>query len=678
MKSLSLKLIVFLLLLAVIVYLNWANFTRFFIADNKNNTVIAESYQKALNVIEPLRQFNFALPEVDLQRIELSLNDASSDLANFNLDNPSLSQLLDGNFTLEKEGGKIFLKKNASADLFISDYATKLNNLFENVRRIDSIALNSNKDAIEFSLVQGKRLSLDSAPINSILDKNKFDWIYDLENSKYIARIKDSPYLLNLGLDLRGGTYLDIGLDQAGTIKNMLAQKVIGITNYLNDKAMKFVSISSDETSAITIIKEPGSELTFETGTTNQPLSNNLFADLDIDQAADKVILSLSDDSKKALETDSIDQAIGIIRDRIDSLGVKDPSIQKKGDNSIVVQLPGQTDSARIKELITQPANLEFRLVAENESTNDVETLPYETLDAVTGEVLSEQSISVTKKVDMRGDSISDSRVAFDQYTGVPQVSFTLTPEGAQKFAEVTRNNVGRSLAIVLDNKIKSYPRINQSILGGQGQITGNFSVEEARDLSIVLRSGALPAALSVEQEQVVGASLGEDSVYRSLYSFVIGFLALAIFMCFYYRISGVISIIALLFNALMIISILSIFGATLTLPGIAGIILTIAMAVDANVLIYERIREELLQQASAKTAVQQGFKRVAVTILDSNITTLIVAAVLFQFGTGPIRGFALTLAIGIVTTVFSSLVISHWLFDFYYSRKNTWNKISI
>ena len=381
---------------------------------------------------------------------------------------------------------------------------------------------------------------------------------------------------------------------------------------------------------------------------------------LDRSTEGNKLIFTLQNSFVQLNEQNAVSQAMGIVRNRIDQMGVKEPIIQRRGADSIVVQIPGQNDVVRIKELITKAANLEFRLVAIGDASSAAsDILDFETLDPITKEVLSVTPTPVEKTVAMRGDKLTDAKVVFDQFSGAPQVSMSLNAEGAKIFGDLTAANSGRSLAIILDNKVKSMPVINEAIYGGQASITGRFTVEDARDLSIVLRSGSLPVTLVVNEERVIGASLGEDAIKSALYSLVIGFAFLSAFIVFYYRLSGVFAVLSLVVNFFSILSILAFFGATLTLPGIAGIILTIAMAVDANVLVFERIREELHHGSHPRKAIQQGFSRVAVTVLDANISTLLIALVLFQFGTGPIKGFAVTLSIGIFTTLFSSLIFA-------------------
>jgi len=367
----------------------------------------------------------------------------------------------------------------------------------------------------------------------------------------------------------------------------------------------------------------------------------------------------------KEAQQDVSERALEIIRNRIDEFGVKEPIIHLQGSDEIVIQLPGITDRKRALDLIGKTALLEFKLVSE-----DLELIK----KSISGEMppgyelkyLEEQPLLLEKDAVLTGDSLITANVGFDQTRfGEPIVHLEFSTEGAKKFALVTESNVGRRLAIVLDGKVVSSPRINEPIPSGKAVITGRFTPEEAKDLAIVLRAGALPCPLNIEEERTIGPTLGQDSIKKGIRAIIMGGILVFGFMSFYYLICGLIANIALILNLLIILGSLGLFGATLTLPGIAGIILTLGMAVDANVLIYERIREELKSGISLFKAIETGFRKAFTAIFDSNITTLIAAFLLFQFGTGPIKGFAVTLTIGIIASLFTSIFVTKTIFEF-------------
>jgi len=443
----------------------------------------------------------------------------------------------------------------------------------------------------------------------------------------------------------------------------------------------------------------------------------------------------------------AVDQAIQIIRNRIDQFGVAEPSIQKQGDNRILIQLPGLLDQGRARELIGQTALLEFKLV----KTDDEERAIYDRLDkyfelrmaksagggapdslarpltsrflavAQAGEsfALSENVAAidsmlaqvradstyqldaafaweshesdregrtgralyiVTKDPLMEGKEVQSAQMRLDldqARPGAPGVSFTLTSRGGAMFADITGANTGRRLAIVLDNRVQSAPNIHERIPRGQGSITGNFTEEEAQNLSIVLRSGALPAPVNIVEERTVGPSLGQDSIQQGLLAGAMGAAAVVLFMVIYYQLSGVVAVMALLLNLLGLLACMAGFHATLTLPGIAGVVLTIGMAVDANVLVFERIREELRNKKTVMNAIETGYSRAYRTIVDANVTTLLSAVALMWFGTGPIRGFAITLSIGLIINMITAVGVSKMIFDAWSLRRKV-NSISI
>ena len=353
------------------------------------------------------------------------------------------------------------------------------------------------------------------------------------------------------------------------------------------------------------------------------------------------------------LNNSALKQSIEIVRRRIDEIGTKEPSILKRGSNRILVELPGIKDPERIKDLLGKTAELNFRLVTNNSDVFGNEKIIIQS---------SQEEILVSKRIILSGENLIDAQPRFDNLNNEPIVAFSLDRLGSQRFGQATSKNIGKRLAIILDGEAISAPVIRDSITGGNGTISGNFTFQSATDLALLLRSGALPTPLNVVEERTVGPDLGKDSIKAGVFSLIVGFSLVIIFMVLKYRFFGVIANVSLISNLLMLIGILTLLEATLTLPGIAGIILTVGMAVDANVLVFERIKEELKKEKSNIQAFDLGFKRSIVTILDANITTLIASLILFIFGSGPVKGFAVTLSIGLLTTLFSAYFISRHL----------------
>ena len=353
-----------------------------------------------------------------------------------------------------------------------------------------------------------------------------------------------------------------------------------------------------------------------------------------------------------------MDQAVEIVRRRVDETGTNEPNILKRGNNRILVELPGLDNPTRIKLLLGKTANLTFQIVSSNENDNfGTELLKF---DNDVDEAI------VSKRIILSGENLVDAKPRMDTQNNETIVSFTLDRVGAKKFGKVTSENVGKQLAIILDGKIISAPTIREPIIGGTGQISGNFTFQSATDLALLLRSGALPAPMSIIEERTVGPDLGKDSIKAGIISLIVGFSLVVIFMIYKYRIFGLIANAALIINLLLLIGILTLFGATLTLPGIAGIILTVGMAVDANVLIFERIKEEIKKENNKIIAFDSGYVKSRSAIIDANITTLIAAIILFLMGSGPVKGFSVTLGIGILTTLFSVYFIARLLSSIY------------
>jgi preprotein translocase subunit SecD len=386
--------------------------------------------------------------------------------------------------------------------------------------------------------------------------------------------------------------------------------------------------------------------------------------------------LAMTPKYRQHLERMTLDQAVKTIRNRIDQFGVAEPDIRKQPqDNRIQVQLPGLEDPQRAIEVIGKTAHLEFKIVEEDVDLEkaqkgilppgvELRTLREET----PGGAVRETPIAVRKEAAMTGETIVDAHTSFDNF-GQPYVSLTFNSRGARQFARVTGENTGRRMAIVLDGTVYSAPVIQEKITGGRASISGRFTTDEAHDLSIVLRAGSLPAPVNILEERSVGPSLGQESINRGVKSALLGGLVVLAFMVVYYGFGGLVADLVLVLNILLIMAGLAAFGATLTLPGIAGIILTIGMAVDANVLIFERIREELDKGLNPTAAVDEGYGRATLTILDANVTTIIAAIILYQFGTGPVRGFAVTLTLGILASMFTAIFVSRIMFDLWLTK---------
>ena len=390
----------------------------------------------------------------------------------------------------------------------------------------------------------------------------------------------------------------------------------------------------------------------------------------------------LSKEEEIRIEKNAVSQGLETIRNRVDQFGVAEPTIQAQGDRRILLQLPGIKDAERAIRLIGKTARLEFKVVDEsvspqsalNGSLPDGDEILYKREENIeTGEV-TKTPFLVKKRNALTGENLSGANVNYDGDFNEPYVAITFNSIGAIQFQEVTRANVKKRLAIVLDGNVFSAPTIQEEISGGRAQITGQFTTEEARDLAIILRAGALPAPVVILENRTVGPSLGKDSIEQGVNSIILGAVLVIVFIAIYYKLSGIVSITALMLNLVLLLGVLAYFGAALTLPGIAGMLLTVGMAIDANVLIFERIREEIRNGKTARAAIDAGYAKALSTIVDANITTFIAAVVLFQFGTGPIKGFAITLCIGIAASMFTAVFVSRVIFDSFMSRKKVSN----
>jgi len=463
---------------------------------------------------------------------------------------------------------------------------------------------------------------------------------------------------VNLGLDLQGGSYILLEIDTNPLISQRIQNKVIPIKKLLNENEIKYEDFNVKE-NEITFLIDEAKQNTFKNlflkQTDNQV--NNFISDyntfeLDINFDNQKAIINFSNYGLISLNNAALNQSIEIIRRRIDDVGTKEPTILQRGDKRILVELPGIDNPERIKDLLGKTAQLTFRLVEDDQAFGSEKMVLSDT----------NEELTINKRVVISGDNLIDAQPKFDSQSNQPIVSFTLDRLGAQKFGKVTTESVGKRLAIVLDNSVISAPQIREPITAGTGTISGGFTFQDATDLALLLRSGALPAPINIVEERTVGPDLGKDSIDAGIFSLIVGFVLVILFMLIKYKIFGLISNVALISNLFMLVGVLTLLEATLTLPGIAGIILTVGMAVDSNVLIYERIREELQTEKSIIHAFDVGYNKAKVTVIDANITTLIAAAILFVFGTGPVKGFAVTLGIGIVTTLFSAYYIARHL----------------
>lgn len=478
-----------------------------------------------------------------------------------------------------------------------------------------------------------------------------------------------------LGLDLQGGSHILLEVDANSVKKDKLDQVRDDVRRSLRDAKISYTGLNvrndavevritkdTDLQTALTKLRELSQPLGGLLGSSGQ-------RSLEVSDAGGGLIrLTVPQAAITERVRQSVEQSIQIVERRVNELGTVEPLIQRQGLDRILVQVPGLQDPTRLKELLGKTAKLDFRMVDQTVPADQAQQGRVPPNSEILMSSTSPKIPYVIKKqVLVSGADLTDAQPGFDQRSGEPIVSFRFNTSGSRKFAQATSENVGQPFAIVLDNEVISAPVIREPITGGSGQISGNFTVQAANDLSILLRAGALPAPLTIIEERTVGPGLGQDSIEKGELAAYVGSILVIVFMLLTYRLFGVFANIAVAINVAMIFGILSLLNATLTLPGIAGIVLTVGIAVNSNVLIYERIREELRGGRSAISAIDAGFKRALSTILDSNITTFIAAAVLFYIGTGPVRGFAVTLGIGIITTVFTAftltrLIVAAWV----------------
>ncbi|HLH91387.1 MAG TPA: protein translocase subunit SecD [Xanthobacteraceae bacterium] len=488
-----------------------------------------------------------------------------------------------------------------------------------------------------------------------------------------------------LGLDLQGGSHILLEVDAADVRKQQLDTLRNEVRKTLLEARIGWANPPAIRGNAVEVRIRPGQNFQGaleKLRALSQPITNNIIGvtgqqSIDVTDAGGGLIrLAPTEAAMNERVRQTVDQSIPIIERRINGLGLVEPTVQREGIDRVLVEVPGLGDPQRLISVIGTTAKLEFRLVNQNASPLnvppdsevlcEVENQKSDTNKPTPPACTGATPIVVYKQVLVEGADLTNATTGFDQ-NNQPVVDFTFNSTGARKFGEVTQENVGRPFAIILDNQVISAPNIREPILGGRGQISGHFTVESAGNLAILLRAGALPAKLTPIEQRVVGPGLGQDSIVKGEYASVVGAALVVLFMLVTYGLFGLFANVAVAINVGMIFGILSLLNATLTLPGIAGIVLTVGIAVDSNVLIYERIREEVRHGRNAIAAIDAGFKRALATILDSNITTFIAAAVLFFIGTGPVKGFAITLGIGIVTTLFTAftltrLIVAYWV----------------
>jgi preprotein translocase subunit SecD len=477
---------------------------------------------------------------------------------------------------------------------------------------------------------------------------------------------------IHLGLDLQGGSHLVLEVKVDRAIENYVERLRGDLNNKFREKGVSGVVLERVEGTLLSV-KVPTANQEQARGVIKGDFGNLSEAKTPQTSAGvTEFFLALNRDELRNLRETTVDQSLETIRNRIDQFGVSEPIIQRHGQQNILVQLPGIQDPQRAKDIIGKTALLEFKLVDDSGNIEEaVKTGPPPGRQVLYGQVgkvgtgVEKVPYLLESRTLMTGEYIQDARVRPSEQLSGPSVEVILNNQGARLFEQITAANVKRRLAIILDNNVYSAPVIQERIGGGRASITGSFDIKEARDLAIVLRAGALPAPVEIAEERTVGPSLGQDSINQGVTSFIVGGSLVVVFMVAYYKGAGLVAVVALLFNVLYMMGLLAGLQAVLTLPGIAGIVLTVGMAVDANVLIHERIREELRAGRAVRSAVEAGYQNALPAILDSNVTTFLSGVILFQFGTGPIKGFAVTLCIGILTTVITAVYLTRVYYDY-------------
>ena len=461
---------------------------------------------------------------------------------------------------------------------------------------------------------------------------------------------------VTLGLDLQGGSYLLLEVETDVVVREQLEALVENARAALREARIRYLGLGVEGTTGTVHIPEPDQR------DQAARLLRDLDAQVEVTREADgRFVFALTEQALAERRSQAVDQSIEIVRRRVDETGTREPTIQRQGQQRIIVELPGVDDPQRIKDLIGRTAKLNFHLLDERVSAEELAAgqVPPGTsvMPAAENNADGPPRYAVRKRVEVSGDRLVDAQPSFQD--NQPVVSFRFDTAGGRNFGRVTQENVGQNLAIALDNAIISAPVIREPILGGSGIISGSFSVQETQDLALLLRAGALPAPLTVLEERTVGPGLGQDSITAGALASVLGLVLVVAFMITVYGLFGVMAVVALLLNLFLLLGALSALGATLTLPGIAGVVLTMGMAVDANVLIFERMREEARNGRTLMNCIETGFRQAFKAIVDANVTTLVAAALLFYFGSGPVKGFAVTLSIGIVSSMFTAIMVT-------------------
>ena len=472
-----------------------------------------------------------------------------------------------------------------------------------------------------------------------------------------------------LGLDLKGGAQLLLEVDTGVMLKEKSAQLYDEVRSAMIDRDKGVIRFSDlrNTGDGVSLIVREDDMVSKAKGRLKRVLGNNV----DISSKGKSLQISYTAKAREEMINDAMSRSIEIVRRRIDALGTKEPSIQSQGGKYILVQLPGVDNPEHIKNLIGRTAKMSFHLVNENITSEQLASGHAPSGTIFLSDVNNPAAkIAVYSRIEVSGDSLKNSEASFDQ-NNMPVVTTEFDASGTRRFAKLTTEHVNERFAIVLDDKVLSAPTIREPIPGGRGQISGGFTLQGAKDLAVLLRSGALPAPLSVIEERTVGAGLGADTIATGKIGSAVGVIFILVFMLMLYGFFGFIADVVLIVNLMMIVGISALFGATLTLPGIAGIVLTLGMAVDANILPFERIRDEVRSGAPTLRAVEYGFSRSTKTVMDGELTNLICALILFQFGAGPIRGFAVTLSIGVATTLFTCLLLSKVFVDYYMNGKS-------
>jgi len=475
---------------------------------------------------------------------------------------------------------------------------------------------------------------------------------------------------VNLGLDLQGGSHLLLEVDVKSVLRERLTAVVESARAELRRERIRYSGLGvRGDTVSVSIREAAKVE-------NARQLILAAQQNMQLAVAGNQIILSFSEDAIKEQARAAVEQSIEIVRRRIDETGTREPTIQQQGDDRILLQLPGVDDPERVKRLLGRTAKMTFHLLDNNGSVEEARRgrvppgamlLPAEASSRSQGQP---SHYLVRRRVAVGGDRLVDSQPSFDSQTNAPVVNFRFDTLGAKKFGDITARNVGRPFAVVLDKEVITAPVIREPILGGSGQISGNFTTQQAQELALLLRAGALPAPLTILEERTVGPGLGADSIAAGKFASIVGMVLVVIFMAISYGLFGLFADVALIANMILILAALSVLQATLTLPGIAGIVLTIGMAVDANVLVFERIREEVRAGRTPISAIDAGYSRAITTIIDANLTTLIASTILFFFGSGPIKGFAVTLTIGIITSLFTAIMLTRLLVVAWLRRK--------